>query len=75
MVVGLAEGLGVGLGVGLAEGDRVGLALGLAVGLLVTPPVQVVPLSAKLAGTGLDELFHEPLKPNDAVPPVGIEAL
>ncbi|GGO00987.1 hypothetical protein GCM10010116_01670 [Microbispora rosea subsp. aerata] len=48
-------GMPVGLGDGL--GDWAGLALGDGLGLLVTPPVQVVPLSAKLAGAGLDESF------------------
>jgi hypothetical protein len=36
-------------------------------------PVQVVPFSAKLAGTGLAEV-QEPLNPNDVVPPAGIAA-
>jgi hypothetical protein len=38
----------------------------------VTPPVQTVPLSAKLIGTGFIELFHDPLKPKLALPPVGM---
>jgi hypothetical protein len=33
----------------------------------------MVPLTAKLAGAGLAELFHEPLKPIDAVAPVPSE--
>jgi len=33
-----------------------------------TPPVQVTPLSVKLAGTGFVELFHPPLKPNEVLP-------
>jgi hypothetical protein len=37
------------------------------VGVPVDAPVQVVPLSAKLVGAGLLP-FHDPLKPNDAVP-------
>jgi hypothetical protein len=39
-----------------------------------TEPVQVFPLSAKLAGTGLEVLFQEPLKPKLADPPVERDA-
>jgi len=38
-------------------------------------PVQAVPLSVNAAGTGFDALFHEPLKPKFAVPPVPMAAL
>lgn len=55
------------------------VAVGVAVGVgvlvgVVVPPVQVVPLSAKDAGTGLvpDQV---PLKPNDALASVARDAL
>src|SRR3954464_7968013 len=46
---------------------------GPVVGPLVTP-VQVVPLRAKLDGTGLLEV-HAPLKPNEVLAPVAMVAL
>ena len=53
------------------DGDAVGEPVGEAlVGDGPTPPVQVTPLRVKLAGTGLDPLFHEPLKPKLTLPPV-----
>ncbi|KOX06201.1 hypothetical protein ADK66_22905 [Micromonospora sp. NRRL B-16802] len=43
-------------------------------GLGTVPPVHVTPLRAKLDGTGL-LLVHDPLKPNEVEPLVGIEPL
>jgi hypothetical protein len=48
------------------------VVLGPVVG--TTTPVQVTPLRAKLDGTGLLPV-HDPLKPNDVDPLVGIEPL
>ncbi len=49
--------MGVGVAVvGLGEGDAL--------------PVHATPLRAKPAGAGLAALFHEPLKPIVAEPPV-----
>jgi len=59
----------VGDAVGDAAGDAVGEDVG--VGEPVTTPVHALPLSVKLAGTGL-LVVHDPLNPNDAVPPVPI---
>jgi hypothetical protein len=65
-------------GVGLDEGvlDDVGLGEGLLDGgaLVAVAPVHVVPLRAKLAGTGL-LLVHDPLKPKSALPLVARAAL
>jgi hypothetical protein len=52
--------------------DVVGGRLVDVVLVCVTLPVHVVPLSAKLVGTGFAELFHDPLKPKLALPPVGM---
>src|SRR5690242_10190328 len=72
---------------GLADGELDGLdeldGLGEFDGLCelgppelgVTGPLQAAPLRLKLAGTGLALLFHEPLKPKLADPPVGMLAL
>jgi hypothetical protein len=57
---------------GRVLGGVVGGVVGVTVG--VTPPVQVTPLWANEAGTGLLPV-HEPLNPNDTVPLVGIDPL
>ena len=54
------------LGVGVSAAFEVGEADGTAA------PVQVVPFSVKLVGTGLVP-FQAPLKPNEAVPFVAID--
>jgi hypothetical protein len=59
----------VGDVVGDAVGEGVDVGVLVGVGDPVTTPVQALPLSVKLAGTGL-LVVHEPLNPNDAVPPV-----
>src|SRR5690349_21630541 len=65
--VGPVVGDVVGCTVGDGDTVRDGLAVGVVVAVL---PLQVTPLRVKLAGTGLLELFHEPLKPNEVLPPV-----
>ncbi|WP_256863435.1 hypothetical protein [Microbispora sp. GKU 823] len=67
LATGVDDGLAEGLGEGLADGLDEGLADGL--GEPVTPPVQAVPLSVKLAGAGLAP-FQVPLKPKDVLAPV-----
>jgi hypothetical protein len=57
--------------VGGGVGERVVVVV-VTGGVVETEPVQVVPFSAKLAGTGFEELFQEPLNPKLAVPPVGM---
>src|SRR5690242_21596026 len=51
---------------GAVVGPVVGVVVGAVVGVVVGPvlPVQVTPLTAKPAGTGLLPV-HEPLKPNE----------
>src|SRR5690606_20396024 len=58
--------------VGVLVGVEVGVDVGVVVG--DTEPVQVVPLRVKASGSGLAP-FHEPLKPKETVPPVGMAAL
>src|SRR5262245_16557979 len=60
-------GLVVGLALGLALGDGPDVGVRVGDGVLV-PPLQATPLSAKLAGTGLLLLFHEPLNPKFVLP-------
>jgi hypothetical protein len=60
--------LGLVLGRALGDGDMGGPDEGACVGDGWTVPLQGTPLSAKLDGTGLLLLFHEPLKPK-LVPP------
>ena len=67
---GVVGGGVVGGGVGAVAEWWVAASSGRLVGAV--PPVQVVPLSAKPAGTGLLASFHEPLKPKLAVPLVAI---
>ena len=55
------------------ESDADGVVLGVGEPLL-TEPVQVVPSSVELAGTGLLPV-HAPLKPKLVLPPVPIEPL
>jgi hypothetical protein len=81
------DGVGLGdavlVGVGLGDTVREGLALGdvgvlVPVGApvgLVTEPVHVTPLRAKLVGDGLVDPFQDPLNPKLAVPLVAIGAL
>jgi hypothetical protein len=74
-VDGLVEGEADGDVDGLVDGDVDGLVDGDVDGLvggLVVPPVQATPLRENAVGTGFEPV-HEPLKPNDAVPPVPIE--
>src|SRR5438105_2621092 len=61
-------------GGGGGGGEFVGVRLGEGEPVVMTPPVQVVPLSAKLDGTALAPV-HAPLNPNDVVAPVAIDAL
>src|SRR5688572_6493516 len=70
-----AGGWSVGGGVvGPPGGGVVGSTGGGVVGPGFVEPVQVVPFSANDDGTGLLPV-HDPLKPNDAVPPVAMPAL
>jgi hypothetical protein len=55
-------------------GDVVGVDVAGDVVGLVTVPVQAVPFSVKLVGTGLLPV-HDPLNPNEAVPSVAIDPL
>jgi hypothetical protein len=68
-------------GFGYAAGGVVGVA-GAGAGLVrvgageaEAAPVQVVPLSVKLAGAGLVALFQDALNPNETLAPVAIVAL
>src|SRR5512139_300589 len=73
----LAPGIGVP---GVVAGGVVGTVgtgsdgIGCVVEVGVVAPVQVTPLRTKLAGTGLLPV-HDPLNPNEVLPPVGMAAL
>jgi hypothetical protein len=72
VAVGEADGLAL-VGGGVVGGGVVGGGVVVGGGEPVAP-LQVTPLSAKLAGTGLLEV-HEPLKPNSTMPPVATAPL
>jgi hypothetical protein len=55
------------------DGDGDAVAERVGVGEFVTVPVHAVPFRVNDDGAGLLLLFHEPLKPNDAVPFVATE--
>src|SRR5262245_11629314 len=58
---------------GAVVGGRVVVGGPAVVGGLVTVPVHGTLLSVNAVGTGLDELFQLPLKPNDVLAPVATE--
>jgi hypothetical protein len=75
----VADAVVVADGVAVADAETLALgvtavedAAGVGDEVAATRPVQVTPLSEKLAGTGLLEPFQVPLNPNVAVPFVAI---